>query len=532
MSKTRVGKYAIESLTRSMYEDSRCIFREYVQNSADQIDTARLEHLDENDYYDIQINIDADNRTISVEDSATGVALANTYTLRDIARSTKRRGKNKGFRGIGRLGGLGYCSELIFETSYKGEAHKTIMRWDAIKLNQIVDDEDDDRDAGEVIDECLVETHEVEDINAHYFKIYMKDVTDDKLLDVESISEYLSMVAPVEYPTGFSRFSHQIKQYMRENNLHLDTYNLFVNGDQIYKGYTTRIENRKEGDYSVTDIRFFDRKDNEGNVIYWGWYSISELKGQIQSYNIPYGMRLRCHNIQIGDESTCKRFFSAEGDKRFAQYFYGEVNVVTPELQPDGRRDYFREGAFRKQFEQLLTSDFLQLKVLCNEASDIRGSFKKVATAVAGQVSAARKKEKGFVSAAEKEKTEQDFAKYQQLKEKESKHLRQINEKMQNEGSPLSFMMNELNTCYFGGANFSPLSQGTQSPQLPPVIDNTNTSENTGTGLRTDSELYSNFGKKEKKVINKVYEVIFASIADEQIRERLISKIEAALTKK
>ena len=39
-SKTTIGKDVIESLTLGMYEDSRFIFREYIQNSADQIDKA------------------------------------------------------------------------------------------------------------------------------------------------------------------------------------------------------------------------------------------------------------------------------------------------------------------------------------------------------------------------------------------------------------------------------------------------------------------------------------------------------------
>ena len=40
ISKPTIGKDVIESLTFSMYEDSRFIFREYIQNSADQIDKA------------------------------------------------------------------------------------------------------------------------------------------------------------------------------------------------------------------------------------------------------------------------------------------------------------------------------------------------------------------------------------------------------------------------------------------------------------------------------------------------------------
>lgn len=35
-----IGKDVIESLTLSMYDDSKFIYREYIQNSADQIDKA------------------------------------------------------------------------------------------------------------------------------------------------------------------------------------------------------------------------------------------------------------------------------------------------------------------------------------------------------------------------------------------------------------------------------------------------------------------------------------------------------------
>ena len=35
-----IGKDVIESLTLGMYEDCRFIFREYIQNAADQIDKA------------------------------------------------------------------------------------------------------------------------------------------------------------------------------------------------------------------------------------------------------------------------------------------------------------------------------------------------------------------------------------------------------------------------------------------------------------------------------------------------------------
>lgn len=527
MAETRIGKYAIESLTRSMYEDSRCIYREFVQNAADQIDEARALHLDPNDYYDIQITIDVEKRCITVEDTATGVSQSKVAVLRNVACSEKRRGEHKGFRGIGRLGGLGYCSDLTFVTSYKGEDIKTIMHWDADKIIEIVDDETDDSEAGSVIDACISYCTEPESADKHYFRVVMDNVKDDKLLDVEAISNYLSMVAPVDYPTQFSHFSHKIKSYMDSNHLTLDTYNLYVNGDQIYKGYTTRIKDSKNGDYDITDIQFFNHRDAENHIVYWGWYSISEMRGQITTENIPYGMRLRCKNIQIGDENTCKKFFASENDRRFALYFYGEINVVAPYLQPDGRRDYFREGAERAEFEKSITADFVKLKDLCYEASQLRGIAKKISTAVSGQASILKKEENGFINEAEKQQAQQNNTKYEQERAKYTKQFQQRKAKIEQCGSPLSFMLQLLEQQTPG------LSTMQQLPESAAVAQQkTHQPKLAHTGLRTDREIYAKYGIKEKNVINIVYGAVYEAIADEQIRDSLINRIEAALTKK
>ncbi len=529
MADTVIGSYAIESLTRSMYEDSRCIYREFVQNAADQIDEARNLHLDPDDYYDIQITIDAENRRIIVEDNATGVSVNNVSSLRDVARSKKKRGKNKGFRGIGRLGALGYCSDLYFETSYKGEAQKTILHWDAKKLNELVDDETLDLDAGAVIDMSLNISSCAELADKHYFKVIMDNVTDDKLLDAAEISRYLSMVAPVDYPTSFSQFGHRIKAYMRENHLTLDTYNLLVNGDQIYKGYTTRILDSKNGDYDVSDIRFFEQKNDNGEFIYWGWYSVSELRGQIPSYNLPYGMRLRCQNIQLGDENTCKKFFSTDGDKRFALYFYGEVHVVAPELQPDGRRDYVREGEARHKFEELIMADFAKLKKLCYDAQHIRSSVTDVSKAVNGIKKIEEKKKNGsFNSPSERQKAEEDFAKYQQDLARASKKLQDNKQKHLESDSVLGFLFTAM------GNNYPEVKGILESNGTQPVVTLTPTveTEKNESFLRTDKDIYSKFSKKEKNLINTVYDVVQTALPDEKARETLIARIEAALTKK
>ena len=73
-TKTIIGKDIIESLTLGMYEDSRFIYREYIQNAADQIDIAVEQGIlnSKNDGI-IEITIDKADRSISIYDNATGI---------------------------------------------------------------------------------------------------------------------------------------------------------------------------------------------------------------------------------------------------------------------------------------------------------------------------------------------------------------------------------------------------------------------------------------------------------------------------
>lgn len=69
------GANILENLTTGMYQDSRVIYREYIQNACDQIDVAcklGLLASKKDGYINIQIN--GDNRTITIADNATGIA--------------------------------------------------------------------------------------------------------------------------------------------------------------------------------------------------------------------------------------------------------------------------------------------------------------------------------------------------------------------------------------------------------------------------------------------------------------------------
>ena len=115
MAEIEIGKFTLESLTTGMYNDPEIVYREYIQNSVDSFDNAVEQKIMVADDCRIEIIVDADRQEISIKDNGTGIKkdLA-VKTLLDIGNSSKTHTSNRGFRGIGRLGGLSYCKKLSF----------------------------------------------------------------------------------------------------------------------------------------------------------------------------------------------------------------------------------------------------------------------------------------------------------------------------------------------------------------------------------------------------------------------------------
>ena len=522
----QIGKDVIESLTLGMYEDCRFIYREYIQNAADAVDKAIDLSLLEKGEEAIHITIDTDHRKIIISDNATGIEQSNVMrVLRNIAHSTKKRGENKGFRGIGRLGGLGYCSKLTFETSYYGEPSKSIMTWDAELLKYIINDRNNSEEAVQVLAQVTKLDTKKEDTKAHYFHVIMENVTSDDLLDVHSVTDYLSMVAPVDISSQFI-FKSKINDFIKKNRLTVDTYNIFINEDQIYKPYTSVIYEDNNGGKKkvddILDVEFLLNKTEDGLITYWGWYTISCLKGQMKPKNIARGIRLRKENIQIGDEEICKKFFTKTEDQRFSFYYFGEIHALSKGLIPNSRRDYFGESKECVIFEQSIRQDFLKLKELCYDAQKLRSSATTIAKGQELRAKIEEKEKNGYTSQKERDELHRQLEEHQKKEQIAGKQLENVQHKIESTESPLKNVINKL----------KPQAESSAIPQKTEA--NTSASiekSETKTKFRTDKPIYSRFSKQEKKLIGRIYTAIGNAIADEKLREALISNIEEQITK-
>ena len=82
------GANIIENITTGMYEDSRVVFREFIQNSCDSIDRAVAEGIMEKSDARVEITISPNERKIEVSDNARGIPSADFQRiLADVANS-------------------------------------------------------------------------------------------------------------------------------------------------------------------------------------------------------------------------------------------------------------------------------------------------------------------------------------------------------------------------------------------------------------------------------------------------------------
>lgn len=511
-----IGKAVIESLTTGMYEDCRFIYREYIQNSADQIDKAIQLGLLTKDEGTIHIQVFSETNSIFIEDNATGVPNGQVVQiLQDIAQSTKKIGTDKGFRGIGRLGGLAYCEKLTFETSYQGENIKSILIWDAKKLREIINNREVKEHATEVIRQVTTFITEKENTDSHYFKVLLEHVDNEELLNRKDIENYLSMVAPVSFSNNFI-YRRSIYDELLKDGITLDEYKVFLNGDPIKKAYTSIIytadsKGQKQRCDDIFDIQYFKEKDHDGKFLYWGWYGLSTFQKVIEkNCNIARGLRLRKHNIQIGLEDSLMKLHR---ENRGNHYFFGEVHVFNVDLVPNARRDYFIENHTCKLFEKKLKAFFhCELYKLYHDASAIRSATKDIQNHRLLLEELTAKEKHGFHTQEEKIILVQKAEDAEKKAEEAKKKLERLETKKAD--SPVAKIMDRVKKT------------------LPDEIKQTKPEslekkEESKTNYFTDK--YSWLPKSERKLLSKVFSVI-DKVISKDLAKNLIDKIDEEIT--
>lgn len=398
----KIGKHVLDLLTTGMYKEPCLIYREYIQNSADQIDELPLNERNDQNRCRIVIDIDRANARVTVRDSATGI-LAKDFRARllNVADSWKDPAKDKGFRGIGRLAGLAYCRKLIFETSAQGERIVSRMEMDGDEMRSILRNRADRCSASELIKRISTISQAEGDVHEWdcYFKVTLDGIIEavgGSLLDVDGVRALIEQIAPVPFsPTTFNKWKPEIEKFAESVGHPLETYSITINGKTIVKPYKNRINDRNGKEIAqIKDIVFHRIVAPNGHLWGWAWAAVPDQGWQIvESQNPERKLRLRKDNIQIGMSDY---FDGMDRDNRkfFAQdrangYFLGEVHIVDPTIRPNADRNDLEvsevAARFLKKLRETLFSELWNAAYEANSLTKARERIAEYKNALAQQ---------------------------------------------------------------------------------------------------------------------------------------------------
>lgn len=340
-----IGKDVLELLSSSMYVDPMTIYREYIQNAADAIDEARERKFATGGTGKVEIDIDAGSRSIKIRDNGTGLTWKDfPVRLSNLGASAKRGTSARGFRGVGRLAGLGYCQELVFRCRAPGEVHVSELRWDCRRLKSALRTTEFDKDVVALVREIVsIRRIRAGSFPERFFEVELKGVVrhrNDRLLSPQLVSQYLSQVSPVQFSPEF-RFGDEINAALRPH-VALGDLEIRINGSEpIYRPHQNRIQTDGDRFDEVTGVELHEITGLDDNLAAVVWILHHGYSGAIPNRALTKGIRLRSRNLQVGDHALLEEQFP---EPRFNAWAIGEVHVIDSRIVPNGRRDHFEQS--------------------------------------------------------------------------------------------------------------------------------------------------------------------------------------------
>jgi hypothetical protein len=375
-----IGKDILELLSTSMYVEPLSLYREYVQNAADSLESSKSEVLEHPYPYDVEIRIDPQLRNIRITDRGPGLSAREFYRrLTAIGGSVKRGTKLRGFRGVGRLAGLAFCQELIFRTRSNRNEQVHELRWDTRKVRSVLRSSDTSLSLAQIVAEA-VDTRSMKASTepSHFFEVELRNVVrhrDDRLLDSGAVAAYLEQVAPVPFHPDF-KHGETITQFLRDQGVNLHPLSIHIEGErQIYRPHRNVVSFGNGKSMEVGEPETFVLQDRNGDTSAVSWILHHSYLGSLPKSSNVAGWRMRSGNIQVGGEAILEGLFP---ESRFNGWTIAETHVVDSKVVPNGRRDNYEHSAYLTDLLTRLTPYARLIANLCRSNSIARNAHQKV----------------------------------------------------------------------------------------------------------------------------------------------------------
>ena len=154
----------------------------------------------------------------------------------------------------------------------------------------------------------------------------------------------------------------------------MEKVQVLVGETRIQKQYGLSIRGTKD---KINNLEYFKIEDRKYGLLGWGWYALTKYTIQIPKDDKLAGIRLRAHNIQIGDANLLSGTNYWKED-RSNSYFYGEFFVTHPHIRPNGARDGLVPTPESRSLENGLRTYFENLKTLYTKANEAKKSIDKI----------------------------------------------------------------------------------------------------------------------------------------------------------
>ena len=372
-----VGPSILGLVTSGIYDDPLAIYREYIQNAVDEL--SRMEGVDGK----VEIAIDVRQKRVSICDNGPGLTYEECLEdLVPIAQSKKFVGRDRGFRGIGRLSGLAFAESVTFLTRASGRDPVIRVVWSKTGLAERTCPIQAIEPGFQ--DWVTVESLEDSGYPKHFFRVEIDGISRHSagvLLNREAVRGYISETCPVPLAPDFP-FFRKVQEIFAPQQL---PYSLWITLDgeeqPIQRQYGSAVVfngNKEDHFHDFEEVRV-PSLDGRGDAAI-GWIAHSSYLGAIPKATRIRGVRARVGNIQVGNERVFDHLFEED---RFNRWCVGEVHIVDHRIIPNGRRDYFERNPHLRNLENHLSPTFRQITARCRAASSNRNKEKKLMSVIA-----------------------------------------------------------------------------------------------------------------------------------------------------
>ena len=362
-----VGVDILGMVTSGMYIEPLTVYREYIQNAVDAIQSAGLgqDGL-------VEIALVPDEGRVAIRDNGPGLSLTEAKrALVPIAKSEKRGQGLRGFRGVGRLAGLAFAESVTFLTRVGEGAPVVRVVWDGSALNAGIKN-------GDGLDSVLwravtVDTVGGEGYPTRFFEARMDGVSRHaagSIMNRDAVRQYVGEVCPVPFAQEFLHVAEILKKCGPGDTPFAVSVRFNDEDASMKRPHRCSVrvsEHESQEIVEIEEVRVAGIGAQGCAAI--GWIAHTPYRGAIPQNCGVRGIRARVGNMQIGGENVFEHLFSED---RFNRWCIGEIHVLEPAIVPNARRDYFEPGVHLRNLENQLGAVCRGLERRCRTASKER----------------------------------------------------------------------------------------------------------------------------------------------------------------